>query len=47
MKKEDKNNKIILNVAETYHSDVGHGLVRIDKKTIQLIGGQIGDFILI
>ncbi len=44
----EKNNKVLtLNVAETYHSDVGMGIVRIDERTMAELGVSVGDFVLI
>ncbi len=39
--------KIELNVAETYHGDIGRGIVRIDKKTINELNLDESDYILI
>ncbi len=47
MGKDDENNSLILNVAETYHSDVGKGLVRIDSISMNKLGISVGDFVLI
>ncbi len=41
------NDKIILNVAETYHNDIGRGIARIDSKTMQTIGVTEGEYILL
>ncbi len=43
----DNNKKINLNVAETYHSDVGRGIVRVDYKTLKEIDASDGDYVLI
>lgn len=40
-------NTITLNVAETYHEDIGHGIVRIDTKTMGNLGVSETDYILI
>ena len=47
MEKDNENNKLVLNVAETYHSDVGKGLVRIDGISMNKLGISVGDFVLI
>ncbi len=39
--------KIKLNIAETYHNDIGRGIVRIDEETIQKLNSTEGDYILI
>jgi transitional endoplasmic reticulum ATPase len=39
--------KIELNVAETYHSDIGKGIVRIDKGEINKLDINEGDYILV
>ena len=39
--------KIKLNVAETYHNDIGRGIVRIDEDTIKKLNSSEGDYILI
>ncbi len=40
-------NVLKLNVAETYHSDIGKGIVRVDKKTLSNLDLSEGDYILI
>jgi len=40
-------NKINLNIAETYHNDIGRGIVRIDKDTIKKLNSSEGEYILI
>ncbi len=42
-----ESNSISLNVAETYHSDIGRGIVRIDEDAMSKIGVVSGDYILI
>lgn len=39
--------KILLNVAETYHSDIGRGIVRIDSAQMQNIGVSENDYVLL
>ena len=35
-----------LNVAETYHSDIGRGIVRLDRESLRKIGLSEGDYVL-
>ncbi len=39
--------KINLNVAETYHADIGSGVVRLDADSMNKIGVRFGDFVLL
>ena len=39
--------KINLNVAETYHSDIGRGVARVDASAMSEIGVSDGDYILL
>ena len=39
--------KIILNVAETYHSDIGRGIARIDLDAMQELAISEGDYVLL
>jgi transitional endoplasmic reticulum ATPase len=38
---------IKLSVAETYHNDIGRGIVRIDKQTLDKLNANEGDYLLI
>ena len=40
-------NKINLNVAETYHNDIGRGIVRVDSSCMEKLGIVDGDYVLI
>lgn len=40
-------NKIKLNVAETYHNDIGRGIVRVDSSYMDELGIADGDYVLI
>ena len=42
-----ENSKINLNVAETYHEDIGKGIARLDSKTISKLNISEGDYILL
>jgi len=39
--------KLILNVAETYHEDARKGIVRIDQKSLKSLNASQGDYLLI
>lgn len=43
----EEEKKISLNVAETYHEDIGRGIVRIDSRTMSSLGVSEADYILI
>lgn len=42
-----ENNTITLNVAETYHEDIGRGIIRIDSITMDKLSISEGDYILL
>jgi transitional endoplasmic reticulum ATPase len=39
--------EIKLNVAETYHNDIGKGIVRVDRETLRNVGVSEGDYLLL
>lgn len=44
---KDNSDNMKLNVAETYHQDIGKGIVRVESKILQKLGSYSGEYILI